>query len=111
MKSKRAEQVLDVASFTDEFDYRYVHFDNACAAVELAEQDAEKEIAHYRKELEESKQREELARKVINDQRKEIERLKARAEEAFCFKECGVTYCDTDKCENLKAFLQKLDEQ
>lgn len=44
MKSKRAEQVLDVASFTDEFDYRYVHFDNACAAVELAEQDAEKRM-------------------------------------------------------------------
>lgn len=111
MKSRRAEQVLDVASFTDEFDYRYVHFDNAYAAVELAEQDAEKEIAHYRKELEESKQREELASRVINDKRKEIERLKARAEEAFFFNECSGTCCDTDKCENLKAFLQKLDEQ
>lgn len=44
MKSKRAEQVLDVASFTDEFDYRYVHFENACEAVELAEQDAEEKI-------------------------------------------------------------------
>ena len=45
MKSKRAEQVLDVASFTDEFDYRYVHFENACEAVELAEQDAEEDHA------------------------------------------------------------------
>ena len=72
---------------------------------------SEMQKRNYRKELEESKQRKELARKVINDQRKEIERLKARAEEAFCFKECGVTCCDTDGCENLKAFLQKLDEQ
>ena len=102
MKSRRAEQVLQAASFTNEYGYQYVCIDSAYAAVELAERDAEKEIAHYRKEL---------ARKVINDQRKEIERLKARAEEAFCFKECGVTCCDTDGCENLKAFLQKLDEQ
>ena len=111
MKSRRAEQVLQAASFTNEHGYQYVCIDSAYAAVELAERDAEKEIAHYRKELEESKQRKELARKVINDQRKEIERLKARAEEAFCFKECGVTCCDTNGCENLKAFLQKLDEQ
>ena len=61
MKSKRAEQVLDVASFTDEFDYRYVHFENAREAVDLAEQDADEEITRYRTELEESKKREELA--------------------------------------------------
>lgn len=84
MKSKRAEQVLDIASFTDEFDYRYVHFENAREAVDLAEQDAEEEITRYCKELEESKKREELARKVIDDQRKEMEKLKARAVEAFC---------------------------
>ena len=47
MKSKRAEQVLDVASFTDEFDYRYVHFENACEAVDLAEQDAEEQYQDY----------------------------------------------------------------
>ena len=51
MKSKRAEQVLDAASFTDEFDYRYVHFENAREAVELAEQDAEEryhdDLCHY----------------------------------------------------------------
>lgn len=110
MKSKRAEQVLDVASFTDEFDYRYVHFENAREAVELAEQDAEEryhddlchyqlmmndtcshmiderdeEITRYRTELEESKKREELARKVIDDQREEMEKLKERAVWAFC---------------------------
>lgn len=104
MKSKRAEQVLDVASFTDEFDYRYVHFENACEAVELAEQDAEEEeVNHYRKELEESKRREELARKVIDDQRKKIEMLKARAVEAYC-EQCGWYEADgncsinEDKC-------------
>lgn len=103
MKSKRAEQVLDVASFTDEFDYRYVHFENACEAVELAEQDAEEEVNHYRKELEESKRREELARNVIDDQRKKIEALKARAAEAYC-KQCGWYEADgncslnEDKC-------------
>ena len=83
MKSRRAEQVLQAASFTNEYDYQYVCIDSAYAAVELAEQDAEKEIAHYRKELEESKQREELALRVINDKRKEIERLKARVVETF----------------------------
>jgi hypothetical protein len=77
--------------------------------VELAEQDAEEqyqddlhhyqlmmndtcsemiderdeEITSYRKELEESKRREELARKVIDDQRKKIEEVKARAVESF----------------------------
>ena len=118
MKSKRAEQVLDVASFTDEFDYRYVHFENACEAVELAEQDAEEEVNHYRKELEESKRREELARNVIDDQRKKIEALKARAVEACCFActQSGAG-CDhrlrTDDylCDILNDFIQRLNEQ
>lgn len=119
MKSKRAEQVLDVASFTDEFDYRYVHFENAREAVELAEQDAEEEVNHYRKELEESKRREELACKVIDDQRKEIEEVKARAVEACCFActQSGAG-CDhrlrTDDyylCDILNNFIQKLNEQ
>lgn len=91
MKSKRAEQVLDVASFTDEFDYRYVHFENACEAVELAEQDAEEKI----------------------------EALKARAVEACCFActQSGAG-CDhrlrTDDyylCDILNNFIQKLNEQ
>ena len=91
MKSKRAEQVLDVASFTDEFDYRYVHFENACEAVELAEQDAEERI----------------------------EALKARAVEACCFActQSGAG-CDhrlrTDDyylCDILNNFIQKLNEQ
>ena len=118
MKSKRAEQVLDVASFTDEFDYRYVHFENACEAVELAEQDAEEEGNHYRKELEESKRREELARKVINDQRKKIEMLKARAVCAFDsldFTELMTAECVQD-FDNVKfrlrgLFIQKLNER
>ena len=144
MKSKRAEQVLDVASFTDEFDYRYVHFENACEAVELAEQDAEEqyqddlhhyqlmmndtcsemiderdeEITSYRKELEESKRREELARKVIDDQRKKIEMLKARAVCAFDsldFTELMTAECvqdfDNVKCRLRGLFLQILNEQ
>lgn len=90
MKSKRAEQVLDVASFTDEFDYRYVHFENACEAVELAEQDAEEKI----------------------------EALKARAVEACCFActQSGAG-CDhrlrTDDylCDILNDFIQRLNEQ
>lgn len=118
MKSKRAEQVLDVASFTDEFDYRYVHFENACEAVELAEQDAEEEVNHYRKELEESKRREELARKVIDDQRKKIEMLKARAVCAFDsldFTELMTAECvqdfDNVKCRLRGLFLQILNER
>ena len=109
MKSKRAEQVLDVASFTDEFDYRYVHFENACEAVELAEQDAEEEVNHYRKELEESKRREELARKVIDDQRKKIEALKARAADTFKeYMEQAHGGCLTSDLDN---FIQKLNER
>lgn len=93
MKSKRAEQVLDVASFTDEFDYRYVHFENACEAVELAEQDAEEEI----------------------------EALKARTVEAHrkcCFfrndsrNECAntATQCGEHSCFYMDVFIQKLNE-
>jgi hypothetical protein len=37
MKSRRAEQVLQAASFTNEYDYQYVCIDSAYAAVELAE--------------------------------------------------------------------------
>mgnify|MGYP000885408486 CR=1 FL=1 len=125
MKSKRAEQVLDVASFTDEFDYRYVHFENACEAVDLAEKDAEEEVTRYRKELEESKKREDLARKVIDDQRKEMEKLKARAVEAFLMAcSCGRDICSyraegvgcTDYlrgcgCSQYSVFIQKLNEK
>lgn len=109
MKSKRAEQVLDVASFTDEFDYRYVHFENAREAVDLAEQDADEEITRYRTELEESKKREELARKVIDDQRKKIEALKARAADAFKeYMEQAHGGCLTSDLDN---FIQKLNER
>ena len=119
MKSKRAEQVLDVASFTDEFDYRYVHFENAREAIDLAEQDAEEEVTRYRTELEESKKREELARKVIDDQRKEMEKLKARSVEACCFV-CTQRCAGCDRrlrtndyylCGILNNFIQKLNER
>ena len=97
MKSKRAEQVLDVASFTDEFDYQYVHFENACEAVELAEGDAEEEI----------------------------EALKARAVRAFLMAcSCGRDVCSyraegvgcTDYlrghgCSQYSVFIQKLNER
>lgn len=90
MKSKRAEQVLDVASFTDEFDYRYVHFENACEAVELAEQDAEEKI----------------------------EALKARAVCAFDsldFTEFMTAECvqdfDNVKCRLRGLFIQRLNER
>ena len=131
MKSRRAEQVLQAASFTNEYDYQYVCIDSAYAAVELAERDAEKEIAHYRKELEESKQREELALRVINDKRKEIERLKARVVETFR-ESCPIKHpglndkgalcnkidiigfdcnCPVVDCKFLLNFLEKLNEQ
>ena len=42
MKSRRAEQVLQAASFTNEYGYQYVCI--AYAAVELAERDAEKRM-------------------------------------------------------------------
>ena len=77
MKSKRAEQVLDVASFTDEFDYRYVHFENACEAVELAEQDAEEEIEDKCKGFVE------ILETLQEEHEQQIEALKKRAVEAF----------------------------
>lgn len=109
MKSKRAEEFINNRSEVVDGQWRMVDASTARRAVELAEQDAEEqyqddlhhyqlmmndtcsemiderdeEITRYRKELEESKRREELARKVIDDQRKKIKALKARAAEAF----------------------------
>lgn len=117
-------------------------------AVELAEQDAEEqyqddlhhyqlmmndtcsemiderdeEITSYRKELEESKRREELACKVIDDQRKKIEVLKARTVEAHrkcCFfrndstNECAntATQCGEHSCFYMDVFIQILNER
>ena len=83
MKSKRAEEFINNRSeLIDGLEWM-VDTSTARRAVELAEQDTEEEVTHYRKELEESKRREELARKVIDDQRKKIEALKARAADAF----------------------------
>jgi hypothetical protein len=83
MKSKRAEEFINNRSeLIDGLEWM-VDASTARRAVELAEQDAEEEVNHYRKELEESKRREELARNVIDDQRKKIKALKARAAEAF----------------------------
>lgn len=91
MKSKRAEEAIEryrkkfTAGFVTKNEVETVK--EYCRlfteVVELAEQDAEEKINHYRKELEESKRREELARNVIDDQRKKIKALKARAAEAF----------------------------
>ena len=124
MKSKRAEEYLDrkspVKTVGDRKFYYPISRLEAEKAVELAEQDAEEEVTHYRKELEESKRREELARKVIDDQRKKIEMLKARAVEAYC-EQCGWYEADgncsinEDKCpkgcEYANQFLQKLNER
>lgn len=116
MKSKRAKEFIRNSAFSaiqlpGEVMYS-IHMNvegklldrkSAERAVELAEQDAKEEMTHYRKELEESKRREELARKVIDDQRKKIEMLKARAAEAYC-KQCGWYEADgncslnEDKC-------------
>lgn len=96
MKSKRAKEFIRNSAFSaiqlpGEVMYS-IHMNvegklldrkSAERAVELAEQDAEEEVNHYRKELEESKRREELARNVIDDQRKKIEEVKARAVESF----------------------------
>ena len=80
MKSKRAKEFNN-----GHIKIGNLHFTAADIeyCVMLAEQDAEEEVNHYRKELEESKRREELSRKVIDDQRKKIEALKARTVEAF----------------------------
>ena len=109
MKSRRAEQVLQAASFTNEYGYQYVCIDSAYAAVELAEQDAEKEVTHYRKESEESKQHEKLARTVIEGQRKEIEKQKERAIEAF--KDHMIQNHGGYLSSDLYNFIQKLNER
>lgn len=122
MKSKRAEEFIRNSAFSaiqlpGEVMYS-IHMNvegklldrkSAERAVELAEQDAEEEVNHYRKELEESKRREELARKVIDDQRKKIEMLKARAVEAFkeYMEQAHGGYLTSD----LDNFIQKLNEQ
>lgn len=91
MKSKRAKEAIEryrqkfTAGFVtqNEVDVVKEYCRLFAEVVELAEQDAEEEVTRYRKELEESKKREELARKVIDDQRKKIEEVKARAVESF----------------------------
>ena len=92
MKSKRAEQVLDVASFTDEFDYRYVHFENAREAVELAEQDAEE---RHKEAIEEVKKR----------------AVRAHIESCYSVvpSDCDVKLCT--ECKRTNYFIQKLNEQ
>ena len=133
MKSKRAEEAIEryrkkfTAGFVTKNEVETVK--EYCRlfteVVELAEQDAEEEVTYYRKELEESKRREELARKVIDDQRKKIEALKARAVEAFLMScSCGRDICSyraegvgcTDYlrghgCSQYSVFIQKLNEQ
>ena len=97
MKSKRAEQVLDVASFTDEFDYRYVHFENACEAVELAEQDAEEKIEALK------------ARTVDVFKRCCIYRSKSEDSDS-CFLNDQYNTCDNN-CSKVKLLIQRLNEQ
>lgn len=124
MKSKRAEEYIKTIKLNKaNVDYCLEHgrvngfllidIENA---VEIAERDAEEEITRYRKELEESKKREELARKVIDDQRKEMEELKERAvrahiESCSCGKssDCGVKLCT--ECARTNYFIQKLNER
>lgn len=117
MKSKRAKEYIKTIKLNKaNVDYCLEHgrvngfllidIENA---VELAEQDTEEEVTHYRKELEESKRREELARKVIDDQRKKIEALKARAADAFKeYMEQAHGGCLTSDLDN---FIQKLNER
>lgn len=97
MKSKRAEQVLDVASFTDEFDYRYVHFENACEAVELAEQDEEEKIEALK------------ARTVDVFKRCCIYRSKSEDSDS-CFLNDQYNTCDNN-CSKVKLLIQRLNEQ
>lgn len=118
MKSKRAEEFINNSSELIDGQEWMVDASTARRAVELAEQDAEEEVTHYRKELEESKRREELARKVIDDQRKKIEKLKARAVCAFDsldFTEFMTAECvqdfDNIKCRLRGLFIQKLNER
>lgn len=122
MKSKRAEEFINNSSeLIDGLEWM-IDTSTARRAVELAEQDTEEEVTHYRKELEESKRREELARKVIDDQRKKIEALKARAVEAHrkcCFfrndssNECAntATQCGEHSCFYMDNFIQKFNER
>lgn len=109
MKSKRAEEFINNSSeLIDGLEWM-VDASTARRAVELAEQDAEEEVNHYRKELEESERREELACKVIDDQRKKIEALKAIAVEAFkeYMEQAHGGYLTSD----LDNFIQKLNER
>jgi hypothetical protein len=122
MKSKRAKEFIRNSAFSaiqlpGEVMYS-IHMNvegklldrkSAERAVELAERDAEEEVNHYRKELEESKRREELARKVIDDQRKKIEALKARAADAFkeYMEQAHGGYLTSD----LDNFIQKFNER
>lgn len=127
MKSKRAEEFIGDTYLVGHpaFPIRIDIKNDLVKAVDLAEQDAEEEVTRYRKELEESKKREELARKVIDDQRKEIEKLKERAVEAFLMAcSCGRDICSyraegvgcTDYlrgcgCSRYSVFIQKLNEK
>lgn len=146
MKSKRAEEFIGDTYLVGHpaFPIRIDIKNDLVKAVELAEQDAEEqyqddlhhyqlmmndtcsemiderdeEITLYRKELEESKRREELARKVIDDQRKKIEMLKAIAVCAFDsldFTELMTAECVQD-FDNVKfrlrgLLIQKLNEK
>lgn len=100
MKSKRAEEFINGHIKIGNLQFTAADIEYC---VMLAEQDAKEEVTHYRKELEESKKREELARKVIDDQRKKIEEVKAGAVEAYC-EQCGWYEADgncsinEDKC-------------
>ena len=150
MKSKRAEEFIGDTYLVGHpaFPIRIDIKNDLVKAVELAEQDTEEqyqddlhhyqlmmndtcsemiderdeEITSYRKELEESKRREELACKVIDDQRKKIEVLKARTVEAHrkcCFfrndstNECANTgtQCGEHSCFYMDVFIQKLNER
>ena len=120
MKSKRAKEFIGDTFLVGHpaFPIRIDIKNDLVKAVELAEQDAEEEVTRYRKELEESKRREELARKVIDDQRKKIEALKARAVCAFDsldFTELMTAECvqdfDNVKCRLRGLFLQILNER
>ena len=105
MKSKRAKEFIGDTYLVGHpaFPIRIDIKNDLVKAVELAEQD------HYRKELEESKRREELARKVIDDQRKKIEALKARAADAFkeYMEQAHGGYLTSD----LDNFIQKFNER
>lgn len=128
MKSKRAEEFINGHIKIGNLQFTAADIEYC---VMLAEQDAEEEVNHYRKELEESKRREELSRKVIDDQRKKIEALKARTVEAFR-ESCPIKHpglndegalcdkiniigfdsnCPVSDCKFLLNFLQKLNEQ